>query len=142
MGKGVGVAEGQERLEDELHGSRRLEEFILYKDLVTVLGEKDALAEKHLSDLVGDLRHRIRAEVHYVLVSARLIDVSIAMNSEVELLTLDYEALIQIREQKISVPSETVQGDGQKTVITPRIAGQNRRVAIRTGLIGAQNLPL
>ena len=72
----------------------------------------------------------------------RLIDVTVAVNAEVEAFTVDYEALVKIGEQEEPVSAETVQSNGQQTVVATGIAGHDARVAIAAGLVCAQNLSL
>ena len=89
------VAESQEGLELEGGLGRGLDKLVADQDLVGVGYEQDALGENHLAHLVGDLRYGIGLEIDYVLVPARLIDVSIAVDAEVELLAVHNEAFVE-----------------------------------------------
>ena len=138
----MNVAESQERTELESQGLGTLENLIADEHLVAVLRQDDALAEEDLTDLVGNLRHGIRAEVHHILVAARFVGVSVAVDAEVELLAIHDQALIQVGQQQEAVASEPVQRDCQQAVVAAGVAGHDGRVAVGAGLVGAQDLPL
>ena len=110
-------AEGQEGLELEADGSRRLHQLVLDEKLVGVLRQDQALAEDDLADLVGDHRDRVGVEVHDVLVPARLVDVPIAVDAQVEPLSAEREAFVQGGQEHVPVTSEPLHRNGQEAVV-------------------------
>ena len=94
-GKGMDIPECQERLEHQRNGSGRLKDLEFNKHLVAVLHELYALPEKDAPDPVGDLGDRVSLEIHYVLVAAGLIYVSVAVDSEIELLAPKDKAFVK-----------------------------------------------
>ena len=141
-GKGVGVAERQERLEDERHGHRRGQELVLDEHLVLVKGQNEALAENHVSDLVGDVGHRVLCKIDDILVAAGLIDVTVAVDAQVELLAADHQTFVKRGQKHIVIPAEAVEGHGKKAVVAAGIAPHDGGIAIRARLVGADNLAL
>ena len=133
-------AEGQEGLELEADGSRRLHQLVLDEELVGVLRQDQALAEDDLADLVGDHRDRVGIEVHDVLVPARLVYIAVAMDTQVKTLAAKGEALIEGTQQNVPVAAELFHRYGQEAVVTPRVASDDGRVAVRTGLVRQNNL--
>ena len=140
--QGMDVAEGKERREEQSDLGRRLHQFETDHHLIRIRYEKDAFREGDLADPVGDLRHRISLEINDVLVAARLIDASVAMDAQIEPLPVQDETLIQRGQKQMLLPSESVNRYGQQTMVTPGVASHNRCVAIRSGLVGADDLPL
>ena len=138
----VDVAEGEVRTKLEDYRGRALQDLELDQDLVAVLRQHQTLAEHDLAHLVGDLGHRVRAEVHHVFVAARFIGISVAVNAKVELLAADHQTLVQVGQQKEAVTAETVERHGQETVVSARVAGDDGRVAVGSRLVGAQDLAL
>ena len=141
-GKGVKVAEGQERLEFHLHLGGSVHQLVLDEELVLIGTQDKGLAEHDFADLVGDGGDGIRIEVNDVLVTAGFIDVSIAMDTQVEPLSAEGEALIEGTQQDVPVSVELFYRNGQKAMVAPRIAGDDGRVAVRTGLVRQDNLSL
>ena len=135
-------AEGEERLELEADGRRRLHQLVLDEELVGVLRQDKALAEDDLADLVRNHRDRVGIEVHDVLVPARLVDVPIAVDAQVEPLSAEREAFVQGGQEHVPVTSEPLHRNGQEAVVAARVAGHDGRVAIRAGLAREQDFPL
>ena len=71
-----------------------------------------------------------------------LIDVAIAVDAQIELLSVQHQALVHRGEQQMLPAPELVHRDSQKTVVTPCVASDYRSVAIGSGLVGTDNLPL
>jgi hypothetical protein len=136
------VAESQERLELQFHFCGSVHQFIVDHELVRVRAEDYLLAENDFADLVGHGRDRICVEIHNVLVSARLIDVSVAVDSKVEALAPEGKAFVQGAEEEMPVTAELFNRYGQKAVVTPGVAGHDGRVAIGAGFIGQDDFPL
>ena len=86
VGEVVNIAECEQR--PELHGGSlgSFEKLVIYEKLVSVRAEQKGLAEHDVADFVGNLRHRSFGEVNHILVAPRLVNVSVAMNSKIELL--------------------------------------------------------
>jgi hypothetical protein len=74
--------------------------------------------------------------------SLRIISVTIAMDSEVELLTPEDKALVKSRKQHILSSAEFLYRNSEQSVIASRITCHDGRVAVRTGLICNQKLTL
>ncbi len=140
--EGVDVAERQERTQLQRHRRRTLQQLVFHEDLVAVLRQHNALAKEDFSHLVGDLRHRVRTEIHHILMAARLVHIAVAMDAEVELLAIHDQGFVHIRQQQETVPAETVQRDCQQAVVAAGVARDDGRVAIGAGLVRAQDLPL
>ena len=142
VGQGVDVTERQERRQKQLDLCRSVDQLETDHHLVRVRNKQDALGEHDLTDSIGDFRHRISLEINDVLVAARLIDASVAMDAQIEPLPVQDETLIQRGQKQMLLPSESVNRYGQQTMVTPGVASHNRCVAIRSGLVGADDLPL
>ena len=138
----VHASERQEGLQGQFHPGGRVDQFVLDQDLVAVLGQDQAFAEDDLADLVHHHRHRIGVEVDDVLVSARLVYVSVAMDAQVEPLAPEGQALVQRRKQHVTIPAEPLHRSGQQAVITAGVAGHDGRIAVRAPLAREQDLPL
>ena len=141
-GEGVEVAESQERLELQLHLGRGVQELILDEELVFVRAQGDLLAEDDLTDLVGDGGNRVCVEVHDVLVPAGLIDVSVAVDAQVEPLAAQGDAFVQGTQQDVPESVELLHRNGQQAMVAPRITRHDGRVAVRAGLVRQDNLAL
>ena len=74
--------------------------------------------------------------------AARLINVSIAMDSEVEYFSVHSKALIDRRQQHVFAAAEIVNRYAQQSVIASRVTCDNGGVAVSTCLIGTYNLSL
>ena len=74
--------------------------------------------------------------------SLRIISVAVAVDSEVELLTSEDQTLIQRRKQHILSATQLINRDSEQSVITPCVAGHDRRVAISACLIRRDDLTL
>ena len=142
VGQGVDVTERQERRQKQLDLGRCVDQFETDHDLIRIRDKQDALGEHDLTDSIGDFRHRISLEINDVLVAARLMDASVAMDAQIEPLPVQDETLIQRGQKQMLLPSESVNRYGQQTMVTPGVASHNRCVAIRSGLVGADDLPL
>ena len=136
------VPEREERTQLELRLGRRRHQFVLYEQLVFVGHEEDALAEDNLAHLVGDGRDRIGVEVDDILVPAWLVDVAVAVDAEVELLAFHDERFVEGGKKHVLVAPETVQRDGEQTMIAAGIASDDACVAIGACLVRADDLPL
>ena len=138
----VDVAESEERLElqPDLRGS--LDEVETDKDLVGVGHQDDTLGENDLTDLVGDLRDGVGLEIDHVLVPAGLVDVAVAMDTEVELLAVHHEALVERGQEQELVTAEAVERHCQESMVTAGIASHDGRIAVGACLVGADNLSL
>ena len=74
--------------------------------------------------------------------SPGLVDVTVAMDAKVELLSSQDKALVHGGKQKVLLPSEIVYRHGQEAMVTPGVASHYGSVAIGSGLVGADDLPL
>ena len=142
LGEVVDFAEGKERLEFQLHLRGSVHQLVLDEDLVAVLHEDEALPEDDLTDLVGDHRNRVGVEVHDVLVAARLVDVAVTMDAQIEALAPEREAFVQGRQEHVPVTVERLHRNGEESVVAARVAGHDGRVAIRARLARKEDLPL
>ena len=140
--KAVQVPETQERLKLELYSGWSLTQFISYHDLILVGSQENLLCENDFADLIDNLRYRIGSKVDDILMASWLIDISIAVDSEIERLPSYEQRLVDRRQQHIHAASEIIYRDGKKTVITPCIACHDTCVADRTCLVREDNLPL
>ena len=91
----MNASECKERLQHERKFRRSLEEFVLDEHLISVRNHHDSLGKQYSSDLVGHHRHRIGVKVHDILMSLRVIGISVAVDTEVELLSTKKQTLIQ-----------------------------------------------
>ncbi len=132
----------KERLQDKRHFRRSLKQLIPDEHLVIVRNHHDGLGEEDASYLIGDYRNRIGVKVHNVLVSSRLIRVTVAVNAEVELLAPEDKAFIQGGQQHVPSSTQFPYGNGKKPVIAPCVAGHDGRVAIGPRLACGDNLTL
>lgn len=64
------------------------------------------------------------------------------MDAEIELLSVQDEALVQRGQEQVLLASESIHRHSKQTVITPCVASHYGSVAIRSGLVGADDLPL
>ncbi len=142
VGQGVDVPERKERSEQQLHLPRSVDQLETDHDLVGIRDEKDALGENYLTHPVGDFRHRVSLEIDDVLVTARLIDTPVAMDAKVELLPVKDEALIQRGQKQVLLASESINRHSQQTVVAPCVASHYGSVAVGSGLVGTDDLPL
>ena len=140
--EGVDVAERQEGFEPHRCLCGALQKLVLDKDLVFVRQEHQGLAEENITHLVGYGRIGIRAEIHHVLMPAGFIDIAVAMDAKIELLAVHDKGFVHGGEQQILVPPETVQGDGEQSMIAAGVAGDYAGIAVGARLIDADNLPL
>ena len=134
------VTESQERLELQLHLGGCFFQLILDEKLVLIGTKDDGLAEDHLPDFVDDGGNGICIEVHDVLVPARLVYIAVAMDTQVKTLAAKGEALIEGTQQNMPVAAELFHRYSQEAVVTPRVASDDGRVAVRTGLVRQNNL--
>ena len=141
LGQGVDVAEGEERCQQKLLFRRSGQHLVADQDLIGVRSEKDRFREHGASDFVNHLGSRISLEIDDVLVSPGLIDVAIAVDTQIELLAIQHDTLVHRGEKKVRFASELVNRNGQKTMITPCVASDYGSVAIGSGLVGVDNLP-
>ena len=74
--------------------------------------------------------------------AAGLVDVSVAMDAEVELLAAHYQAHVQVGQEHVAVSSEAVEGDGEQAVVAAGVAAHDGRVAVCARLTRADNLAL
>jgi hypothetical protein len=91
----VNATESEERLEHEGNLGRSLMKLISDKHLVIIRHHGDGLREDNTSDLIGNLRYRVGVEVNDVLMAPRFIGITVAMDSEVELLAAENKALVK-----------------------------------------------
>ena len=91
----VHASEGKKRLQDESRLHRRLDEIIPYEHLIIVRNHENRLGEDDLTYLIGDLRLWISVKVNDVLVASRLVDVTIAVDAEVELPSVHEQTLVE-----------------------------------------------
>ena len=94
LGQGMDIPESQERSEQQPDLRRCVHQVVTDHHLVCVGDQKDGLRQDHASYLVGDLRYRVGLEVDDVLVSPGLIDIPIAMDTQVELFSSQHQALV------------------------------------------------
>ena len=134
-GEAVDATESQERLEFQRYLGGRFHQLVLDHQLVLVRIEYEAFTENNLPDLVGNHRDGICVKVHDVLVTAGFIDVSVAVDAQVETLTAQGKAFVQGAEQQMAVSVEGLHGYGQQTVRTAGVAGHDGRTAERAGLV-------
>ena len=66
---------------------------------------------------------------------SRFIDIPIAVDAQVELLTVEHQAFVQCGKQYILSFPETVHRNSEEPVIASCIAGHDRGVAIRACLV-------
>ena len=90
----MNAPESKEWFQQERQLSRRFFQFITNHDLVLVRDKHDTFRKFHFSYLVIDDRDRICLEINNILMAARLIDVTVAMNAQVELLSVHDQTFI------------------------------------------------
>ena len=73
--------------------------------------------------------------------AARFIDVSIAMDSQIELLAFKHKAFIHRGQKQMHPASESVHRDGQKAVVATGVASDYGSIAVSSRLVGAYDLP-
>ena len=141
-GEAVYIAESQERLKFQDHFGGCIHQLIAYHHLIVIWVKDDTLPENDFPNLVRDAGNRVCVEVHNVLVAAGLIDVPIAVDAQVKPLSAQDKALVQGTQQQVPVAIELLYRNGQEAVVTAGIARDYGRVAIRSGLVRQDNLPL
>jgi hypothetical protein len=119
------ASESQERLQSESNLGRCLKKFILDKNLIVVRNHHDSLCEQDATDLVSNDWHWRRVKVNDVLMSTRLVGVTIAMNTKVKLLTSKNKTFIQRRKQHILSASQLLNRDSEQSVITSCVASHD-----------------
>ena len=134
------ITESQERLELQLHLGGCFFQLILDEELVLIGTKDDGFAENHLPNFVDNGGNGVCVEVHDVLVSARLVYIAVAMDTQVKPFTAKGEALIEGTQQNVPVTAELFYRYGQEAVVTPRIASDDGRITIRTGPVRQNNL--
>ena len=107
-GEGMEVTESQERLELQLHLGGCFFQLILDEKLVLIGTKDDGLAEHDFPDFVSDGGNRVCIEVHDVLVAAGIVDVPVAVDSQVEPLAAEGQALIEGTQQEYACSRRTV----------------------------------
>ena len=142
MSKAVNASESKERLEHKGYLGRSLNEFVLDEHLIVVRNHHDSLGEYDSTNLISDNRHRIGIKVNDVLMSFRLIHITIAVNTEVELFATHHEALVERRKQHKLSTAKLLYRHCKQSVVLSRIASHNGCVAVRTGLVRRDQLTL
>ena len=71
-----------------------------------------------------------------------IISISVAMNSEIKLLTSQNQAFIQSGKQHVLSTSKLLNRNREQTMITPCIASHNRCVAVRARLVRCDDFTL
>ena len=132
--------ESEERLELKLYLGRSAYELIFNENLVIIRNQDNTFCKHDAPDLVCNRRDRISIKIDNIFMAPRLINISIAMDSEIESLATKDNALINRRKQQVLVPTETVHRNCQKAVVAARVAGDDGCVTIGTGLVGKNNL--
>ena len=74
--------------------------------------------------------------------AARIIDVAVPVDAEVELLAVQDDALVQRRQEEVHLPAERVDRSGQQAVVPARVATDNGRIAVGPALPRQQDFPL
>ena len=96
MGQRMYLPECQERPETQRSGRMCIQQGVLYEQLLLVVQKEERLAHQDASDAVGDDGIPVELEVHYVLVSARLIIVlAVTADAEVEVPVMLDQGLVQ-----------------------------------------------
>ena len=136
------VAEGKERFHQQVDPAGRLQQVVPDHHPVGGGIEHDAFGKDDLADAVHDLRHGVRIEIDDVLVAARLVDITVPVDAEVELLSVQDDALVQRRQEEVHLPAERVDRSGQQAVVPARVATDNGRIAVGPALPRQQDFPL
>ncbi len=136
------VTESQERGQKQPYLSRSVNQVETYHDLIGIRHEQYAFREHNLPDLIGDFRDRVSLEIDDVLVAARLIDITVAVDTQIELFSIKDETFIQRGQEQVRPASESVNRHCQQAMIAPCVASHYGSVAVGARLVGTDDLPL
>ena len=115
---------------------------VLDKYLVSVRCHKNSLAEKDVAHLVDNLRGRIGIEVNYILMTSGFVDITVAVDAQIESFAAYHKTLVQRGQEDEVTASEPVDRNSQKSMVAPGIASHYGSVAIGSCLVRYDNLPL
>ena len=139
-GQAMHASECEERFQHEGSLFRGLDEMILDEYLIGVRSHKNSLAEQDFPYLVDNLRGWIGIEIDYVLMTSRFIDISVAVDAEIELLAAYDKTFVQGRQKDEIPPSKLIDRNCKKSMVTPGIASHDGCVAIGSCLVRHDDL--
>ena len=137
----VDAPEGQIGLEPQHGVGMGVQQRVADQQLVAADHEEQFLAEEHSAYPVGDHRIGIHFEIHDIFVAARFVNLTVAMDAQVERHPVLEQRFVERREEHVAVPAKALDRYGEESVILAGIAAHDGGVAVTAGPVGRKQLP-
>ena len=135
------VAEGEERTQPQPGPGMGVGERVADHELRAVMDPQQLLAQNHAAHAIGDRRRGRIFEVGDVLVPARFVDPSEAVQGQMERLVVLHDGLVERREQHIGAVAAVDRRDHQSVVLA-RVAADDRRAHVSADAVRCEHLAL